>query len=194
MIIQLQEPFASKWSKGYLVINNQNRKNVCLFNSNEDRTTISYARYLMGVKLGYEVPSDLEVDHIDDDKTNDDINNLQLLTQQQNKDKENKRRAGITEPYKNVVCKYCNTPFIIATSYYNKKIKAGNKNIFCTIVCRSKNNSRLLTPPSYKTSDELIDKVIELKIAGCSMEEIIKQTGLSKSTINKYKSQHSTNL
>lgn len=38
----------------------------------------------MCVKLGYIIPSDLQVDHIDDDKTNDNVSNLQLLTQAEN--------------------------------------------------------------------------------------------------------------
>ena len=186
MKIELEEPFKSIWKSGYIVVSNQ-RKSICLFNNSKDRTTISYARYLMGVKLGYEVPDHLEVDHRDDDKTNDDINNLQLLTTQENIDKENKRRAGITVPYQNVVCKKCSAFFTIDTSYYNKKIKAGNKNIFCTESCRSKFNSVLLKPPTNKTSDILINKITEYKKLGFSVKETMEKIGLSKSTINNYR-------
>lgn len=89
MLIELYEPFKSIWRKGYLVINSENRRNIVLFNSEQDRTTISYARYLMCVKLGYILSDEFEVDHIDDDKTNDDTDNLQILTQQQNAAKNN---------------------------------------------------------------------------------------------------------
>lgn len=48
------------------------------------RTTMSYARYLMSVKLGRILESWEHVDHIDNDKTNDSIENLQLLTLAEN--------------------------------------------------------------------------------------------------------------
>ena len=92
MILELEYPFSADWAKGYLVINPENRTNVCLVNSSEDRTTISYARYLMCVKLGYYLNSALEVDHIDEDKTNDSIDNLQVLTKSANIAKSNAKR------------------------------------------------------------------------------------------------------
>lgn len=90
MVIELEEPFRSKWKKGYLVINKENRRNVCLVNSHKDRTTVSYARYLMSVKLGRFLSNEEHVDHIDNDKTNDSIENLQILTQRENSDKYSK--------------------------------------------------------------------------------------------------------
>ncbi len=89
MKLELEEPFKSRWQRGYLVTNSENRKNVVLYNSEADRSSISYARYLLSVKHGRFLTSNEEVDHIDDDKTNDDFSNLQLLTQEQNRIKEN---------------------------------------------------------------------------------------------------------
>lgn len=93
MIIELSPPFSNIWSKGYLVVNTENRTNVCLVSSDIDRTTISYARYLMCVKLGYILDTSLEVDHIDEDKTNDSIDNLQVLTKAANIAKSNSTRV-----------------------------------------------------------------------------------------------------
>ena len=107
MKIELQEPFKSIWRNGYLVTNPENRRNVCLVNNGGDRTTISYARYLMSVKLGMLISSEFEVDHKDNDKTNDDIDNLQLLTQQQNAAKNN--RLNII--YYNFNCCICKQDF-----------------------------------------------------------------------------------
>lgn len=91
-IIELQEPFKSNWKKGYLRYSNKDRRGrVDLYNTNSDRTTISYARYLKSVELGYVVPEGYEVDHKDNDKTNDDINNLQILTEEDNRLKEQYR-------------------------------------------------------------------------------------------------------
>lgn len=90
MKIILEYPYTSVWKSGYLVTNRENRKNVILFNSDKDRSTTSYARYLMSVKLKRFLTSDEQVDHIDNDKTNDDINNLQVLSV-----KENQQKAGL---------------------------------------------------------------------------------------------------
>lgn len=60
---------------------------------NIKRTTISYARYLMSVKEKRFLNKDEDVDHIDEDKTNDDINNLQILSKKDNIVKGNKRNG-----------------------------------------------------------------------------------------------------
>lgn len=54
------------------------------------RKTISYARYLMSVKEKRFLNDNEEVDHIDENKMNDDINNLQILTKKENIAKEKK--------------------------------------------------------------------------------------------------------
>lgn len=97
MKVELEEPFKSKWKKGYLVTNSENRRNIILYNNPRDRTTIAYARYLFSVKIGELVPPNLEVDHKDNDKTNDSIDNLQLLTRKENVTKENSRRIEVTK-------------------------------------------------------------------------------------------------
>ena len=91
MVINLEEPYSSLYRKGYLRIPKDGRKMVDLFNSSEDRTTISYARYLMCVNLGYILSKDYEVDHIDRDKNNDDISNLQVLSVEEHRRKTQKR-------------------------------------------------------------------------------------------------------
>lgn len=93
MKIKLKAPFSKDYDKGYLVTNSKNRKFVILYNSANDRTTIPYARYLMSVKLKRYLKDDEHVDHIDNDKTNDDINNLQILSQTENNQKEGRRRV-----------------------------------------------------------------------------------------------------
>lgn len=86
-------PFNEKWLCGYIVTNPERRRNVCLVGG-APRTTISYARYLMSVKLGRFLKDDEHVDHIDHDKTNDTLRNLQLINRAENIGKENKRRVG----------------------------------------------------------------------------------------------------
>ena len=127
MIIELQEPFKSLWRNGYLVINPENRRNVCLVNSEQNRTTISYARYLICVKLGYILSSEFEVDHIDDDKTNDDIGNLQVLTSEENKLKEQFRYIENEQVHYGFTCPICNINFLKDKSRSYEYISKGKQ-------------------------------------------------------------------
>lgn len=56
---------------------------ACLV-SKENRTTISYARYLMSVHLGRKLKKIETVDHINGDKLNDSLENLQILSNEDN--------------------------------------------------------------------------------------------------------------
>lgn len=141
MAFILQEPFKSKWSKGYLRVNNENRQIVDLFNSDSDRTTISYARYLMGIKLGYEVPFEYEVDHKDNDKTNDDINNLQLLTSEQNRIKQEWHYVEHVQNCYGVECIWCGTHFLLTERQIKAKLASKVNNIFCSRSCSASYNA-----------------------------------------------------
>jgi len=176
MIIELQEPFASKWSKGYIVVNNQNRRNVVLFNNQSDRTTISYARYLMGVKLGYEVSDHLEVDHKDDDKTNDDINNLQLLTKEENL---------LKEQY---YCAYCTDSFILTEAEVNERLAKNVEMAFCSRSC-STNFHRYISKTNkigITINENEIQQIKQLRSKGLSSYKISEITGFARNTVMKY--------
>lgn len=82
MVFTLEEPFIDLYRRAYLREDSKCRKRLDLVNSNKDRTTIAYARYLKCVELGYILSSDYEVDHIDGDCSNDSLANLQVLTKE----------------------------------------------------------------------------------------------------------------
>jgi hypothetical protein len=115
MKIELEEPFKSLWNGGYLIEGSKSagtgRKMVVLHNNSKDRTTISYARYLWIINNG-DISSSLEVDHINNDRTDDRLENLQLLTKGENLDK-----AKRSTTYIDKKCEWCNNPF---------KVRAGN--------------------------------------------------------------------
>ena len=56
-----------------------------------ERTTLSHARYLMCVKEGRWLSPEEQVDHVDDDKLNDSLDNLQILSRAENIKKGKKR-------------------------------------------------------------------------------------------------------
>lgn len=111
MKIELKEPFKSDWKSGYLITNKENRRNLVLFNSSKDRTTVSYARYLMSVKMKRYLTKDEHVDHIDNNKKNDSIDNLQILTLAENNRKSSKGRKYVT-----LNCPICKKDFTIPKS------------------------------------------------------------------------------
>ncbi len=107
MKIQLEFPYSEKWRSGYIVTNSEQRKTVILFNSKHDRSSVSYARYLMAVHMGRFLSENEHVDHIDDDKTNDVISNLQILSQAANN---KKASTGLTTVI--LSCECCGKSFV----------------------------------------------------------------------------------
>jgi len=104
MRIHLEEPFKSLWKKGYIRLSKiDGRRRVDLVNCDRDRTTISYARYLMSVKIGRFLNDDEEVDHVDKDCSNDSLDNLKILSKEHHRQKTANERKGR-------LCKLCTCP------------------------------------------------------------------------------------
>ena len=78
---------------------------VILGSKANHRTTLSYARYLMAMHLGRVLSGDEHVDHIDDNKLNDDLNNLQILTKKENIAK------GRSRAVVDLICPNCGVAF-----------------------------------------------------------------------------------
>ena len=109
-VIELESPFKEIWRKGYLVTNKEPRRNVILFNSKSDRSTISYARYLMSVKLGRFLNKDEYVDHINGDKLDDRVENYQIVSCKDNNIK-SKIQTKSSEMYVKLSCGVCGNIF-----------------------------------------------------------------------------------
>lgn len=136
MKIETQYPFDNY--NGYIVINKENRKHLCLINkiNKKERTTISYARYLMSIKEKRILNKNEQVDHIDGNKTNDIIENLQILSKKENNIKKyietNKTLKMIS-----LQCPNCNkifdirmgNSFLVKKGYYNTCSKNCNYEI-----------------------------------------------------------------
>ena len=105
---------------------------VSIYNSNI-RTTISYARYLMSVKEKRILSSNEEVDHIDDNKLNDDINNLQILSPEENRLKESKQYIR-----HKVILKCPNCEKIFIKSRNQTHLIKGGKYTACSRECAGK--------------------------------------------------------
>lgn len=135
MLIELKEPFRSKWRKGYFQTHPSGRNYICLFNNDKERTIISYARYLISVELGYELSLEYDVDHINNDKTDDRIENLQILTKSQNQYKEINRYIDEEQIFYGFCCANCNVRFILTKREIDKRISQNVIYAFCSRRC-----------------------------------------------------------
>ena len=88
-------------------------------------------RYVMEQHLGRELESWEQVDHINDDFTDDRIENLQILTQQQN----NAKSAAFAEML-SFECPVCGTEFLrSAGDYRYHQVKKGKAGPYCSKSC-----------------------------------------------------------
>lgn len=131
--IKLGFPYNEKWKTGYLVTNKENRKTVILVNKKDDRSSTQYARYLLAVSLGRFLTDKETVDHIDNDKTNDSLDNLQILSKAENIIK------ACKQPDVELTCPICSTGFYrTLTQLRGKKDKAEANMIACSRSCGGK--------------------------------------------------------
>lgn len=133
MKIKLEYPFTELYKSGYLLQNKEPRRLVLLVRFDNTKTSVSYARYLMSCHLKRFLTLDEQVDHIDNDKLNDTIENLQILTIAEN----NNNRLDFYNAREKIisfVCPVCNIAFERKNHIVNHKIIKG-KIITCSRQC-----------------------------------------------------------
>lgn len=184
--IELEEPFKSKWQKAYLFVSTENRKTVIFSSDNRDNSITTYARYLYGVYLGYEVPSHLQVDHINNDKTDDRLENLQLLTLQENRLKEYYNYIMNKQIVYGVYCSCCGSPFLITQRQLNMKLAQNVHNAYCSRECAYVHNLLNSNSAISKISQESIATIKRLRYENKSSYEISRITGFARNTVMKY--------
>lgn len=113
------------------------RWQVCLKDKETgDRKTILYSKFLMSVHLGRILSENEETDHIDGNKQNDSISNLQILTRKENIDKHSKtlHRTIVT-----LICHKCGKQFQ-REKRQTYLIRGGLPRAFCSRRCNWDNN------------------------------------------------------
>lgn len=100
----------------------------------ETRRTESYPRYLMSKHLGRALETWEHVDHVNNDPTDNRIENLQILTQAENNKKSTK------EPEMgNFTCPLCGVGFIMTMRRYrHNQVKQGKAGPYCSRSCAGK--------------------------------------------------------
>lgn len=182
-VFVLETPFKELWRVAYIREAEDGRKRIDLVNSSKDRTTISFARYLMCVKLGKFISEDYEVDHIDADCTNDDLSNLQILTKEEHLEKTT-REATTGRTFLQLVCPNCRITF-----KREVRFTTGNKeNNFCSRHCNAAHNGKIgRLKVGVPLTDDKIREIRSLFKEGKSGYRVAKMMGISTSTALKYR-------
>ena len=193
MIITLEYPFTELYNAGYTHVGNEGRKLITLKKFNGELVGTSYARYLMAVKLGRFLTDQEEVDHIDNNKTNDDPNNLQILTPEQNREKQRLHYINSVQQKFDLACPYCGKDFTLTERDMGGRITQIQKNnsiglIYCSTNCAGIFNS--LINPSIKIgktiTEDQIENIRSLKRRGFSSYKISEKLAIARNTVMKY--------
>ena len=118
MRIQIEYPFTTKWKVAYERLSKDGRRRIDFIDFNGNRSTISKARYVLSIKLGRELTSTEEADHINEIPSVDTVENLQVLSKANNIRKSHKGKTvvehGTLSMYrycKCLLCKAANTEY-----------------------------------------------------------------------------------
>lgn len=126
MKIEVSEYYKNKGVlNAYLLKNRENRQFVVLKYNNKEKHSMSYAKYLYTSYYKCDIAKGDEVDHIDNDKTNDVIENLQVISQRLNLNK-SKRRKELIE----LTCPICGEKFL-----FEKRNLSTHPNPCCSRRC-----------------------------------------------------------
>ena len=89
------------------------------------------------------------VDHIDEDLSNDDENNLQILTRSDNIIKSFNENPERFAEYMKAICFECCKEFLVlARQYRGNQIQKNKVGPFCSRICSGKRNQRLKYQPA----------------------------------------------
>lgn len=126
--------------------------------------SLSYPKYLMECHLDRYLEDWETVDHIDEDFTNDDINNLRVISRLDNIARSVKRNHDLK-----MICPECNKDFIVSgnkINNVNSNSKKGKAGPFCGKSCAGKYGQKIqvgeldkidpiqhIKPKKYKNSD-----------------------------------------
>ena len=116
-------------------IRKDGRYHICIVHEDGRKQTKSYPRYLMEQHLNRELLPEETIDHIDNDKTNNDIRNLQILSLA-----ENTRKQCALHPRKTItfICPYCGKETTKWNNYVKGNKKKGKAGPFCSRSCAGK--------------------------------------------------------
>jgi len=111
------------------------RKHLCIVRADGSRQTLSYPRYLMQLHLGRALLPHEHVDHVNNDKLDNTISNLQLLSLRENN---HKHSALHPEKMHEFICPCCNAPAIKRLRDVTGNKKKNKSGPYCSRSCAGK--------------------------------------------------------
>ena len=112
------------YTSGWVNVNKEPRRVTCLYRNGEIRT-MSYAKYLYTSYYKCDVDKEYHVDHINGDKMDDRIENLQVISSAYNIRKDHKHRELVE-----LTCPVCNNKFL-----FEKRNLSSHPNPCCSRRC-----------------------------------------------------------
>lgn len=141
MKIDVIDIYKSKYKSAYLVLHEKGdkRKRVYLIGFDGKRKGMLYARYIWEMHNNRELPEGFTIDHIDEDKTNDSIENLQILSLIDNmrKNVEVRTKRGELNIMLKLICPICGKVFD-----FPKRNLSTHSNPCCSRSCGAKKGIR----------------------------------------------------
>ena len=126
MVIEVSDFYKNKGiKKAYMVTNKEPRRIVILVDQNNNKTSISYAKYLYTSHYRCVVAEGDHVDHINGDKLDDRIENLQVISGTYNRRKDHKHKEMVL-----LVCPVCGEEFL-----FDKRNLSTHPNPCCSRRC-----------------------------------------------------------
>jgi hypothetical protein len=113
------------------------RKRIVFYKSDESTASMAWARAKVIAHEGRYLTDEEEVDHIDEDPTNDDISNLQILSLQEHREKSGRQTSLRTNKRTIEQCPYCSVEFE-CKAYRKLAAVEKNKFVCCSRSCASR--------------------------------------------------------
>ena len=128
--LKIYGPYARKDGRQHIILMHQGK-----------RKTVSYPKYLLEQKLGRELTEDETCDHIDGDYTNNNPENLQVLSRKDNFLKFNSVNRKVEKVL--CVCPLCQKSFFKALSVVkHNNLKQKKAGPFCSKACAGRYNQQ----------------------------------------------------
>ena len=123
---EISEYYKNKGYKSvYIITNKEPRRMACLIKIDGTRKTISYAKYLYTSYYKCDINNTDHVDHINGNKLDDRIENLQVISGKYNRQKDHKRKEMVL-----LKCPVCGTEFL-----FEKRNLSSHPNPCCSRKC-----------------------------------------------------------
>jgi hypothetical protein len=133
--IKIEYPFTEIYDSAYKV-SSQGRNTVVLYKTGtQERTSISYAKYLMSVHLKRWLTKEEHIDHKNNNKLDDRIENYQILSLADNNKKQAALRGCSMIKYE---CPVCSRIFSVKLQNSHLVGRKNNTSITCSRACGAK--------------------------------------------------------